>query len=358
MVPRLGAMTVFLLVLIGSSCPAAVIDGGISPDASVGEQDTEPLPPIETPKLPVAREPSFQLTVQPQAADIGDVISWNLHVRHRVGDRVHLSSGADFDSLEVRSKEIVPGLVEGDWTTEILKVELVGFVPGDVLIPAQKLNVVDVDGNIGEFTTPESGVTIKSLIANEPEPALKIDQGPGEKVFEQDYTLLWILGALAAAGIIALLTLLGRWLWSKRKPKAEPPPPPPRPAEDIALEKLESLKRSSLLEQGLVKEFHVRLSETIREYLGGRYHFDSLELSSEELIAALRGSSITADELNETLDFLSDTDLIKFAKVIPTLEESQQLLGNSFIFIKKTTPQQVVATPKNSSVSRDEQPDA
>ena len=61
------------------------------------------------------------------------------------------------------------------------------------------------------------------------------------------------------------------------------PPPPPRPPEEVALEKLGAVKTSGMLERGEIKEFHISVSEAIREYLGGRYGFDSLELTTEEL---------------------------------------------------------------------------
>ncbi len=290
------------------------------------------------PPIPAERMPTLSLKVEPKEVSVGEVVYYRLNIKRRVADRVHLGSSASFGSLEVRSKEVKTLDTSGDWIQETLEVQLIGFIPEDVTIPSQKLTVVDNKGNLGEIQTEETQVSVKSHIANEPEPALKADQGPGEKVFEKDYTLLWVLGILGGAGIVVLLTLLIRWLWARRRPKPEPPPPPPRPAEEIALEKLTALKQSKLLEEGHIKEFHVRLSETIREYVGNRYRFDSLELSTEELVSKLGSATIEPDEYTNVVAFLSETDLVKFAKMILTLDESDSLLAKSFEFVEKTTP--------------------
>jgi hypothetical protein len=331
----MAAILRFVILVFALYLPAASLaeDAGI--DADAGAQSPEPQ---GAPEVPADRMPELTLEVKPTEASVGEVIYWRLGIKRRAEDRVHLSGSASFGALEIRAKEINPGKTQGDWVEEVLEVQLIGFEPSEVTIPSQKLTVVDFEGRMATLKTEESHVVVKSLVANEPEPALKEDQGPGEKVLEKDYLLLWILAVLIGVGLIVLLTLLGRWLWAKRRPKPEPPPPPPRPAEEIAYEKLEALRGSDLLAEGLVKEFHVRLSETIREYLGNRYRFDSLELSSEELISALRKISMSKAELDLVLDFLSETDLVKFAKVIPSLEESRGLLDQSFEFVKRTTP--------------------
>jgi hypothetical protein len=129
-----------------------------------------------------------------------------------------------------------------------------------------------------------------------------------------------------------------------RKPKPLPPPPPPRPAEEIAFEKLGALKRSNLLTEGQIKEFHVRLSEAVREYIGNRYRFDSLEMSSEELIQAIRRINMSRAEYELILDFLGETDLVKFAKALPSVHESEDLLTQSFGFVERTTPKEATGT--------------
>jgi hypothetical protein len=328
------------LLLAAFATPAAA--RAKPPDAGAadaGTADGGTADRDEAPALPADRRPAVRLAVSPREAAIGDAVTWTAVIRHRVGDRVHLPAGADFGAFEVLDKAVTTGPADGDWVEETLQVRLIAFEAGDLVIPAQELTVVDTEGRLARIVAEESQVAIRSLIANEPEPELKPDTGPGEPVLEDDYTLLWILGALAAALLVMLLTLLARWLLARRHPHREPLPPP-RPPEEIALEKLEALERSTLLAEGLHKEFHVLLSEALREYLGGRYGFYALESSTEEILAELsegrlpRGAAL----FTRIRGLLNETDLVKFAKAVPVPEESRELLDQTVAIVHATTP--------------------
>ena len=66
------------------------------------------------------------------------------------------------------------------------------------------------------------------------------------------------------------------------------PGPPPRPAHEIALERLDRLGAYGFLENADNRPFYFAVSEIIRDYLGGRFGFDSLELTTDELMEELR----------------------------------------------------------------------
>ncbi len=335
--PLLPCPLLVVLAAVPGTALAGAADAGIV-NGGAGE-------PALDEALPADRQPTVRLEVGPREAAIGDVVTWTAKVRHRVDDRVHLPAGADFGQFEVQGKSRETATADADWVEETLEVHLISFEVGDLVIPEQELTVVDVEGRLARLVVPETSVAIRSLIANEPEPEIKTDIGPGEQVFEEDYTLLWILGALAGALLVALLTLLARWLLARRRPRQAAPPPPPRPPEDVALEKLEALGRGTLLEEGLHKEFHVLLSEALREYLGGRYGFYALESSTEEILAELTGDRLPrgAALLARIRSLLTETDLVKFAKVVPTREESRDLLDQTVAVVHATTPRPVPA---------------
>jgi hypothetical protein len=292
----------------------------------------------EEPEFPPDRIPQIDLSVQPTEVTVGEVVYWRLAIARHHDVQVRLGTEASFGGLEVRSKQVSSQEVSGDLVNEVMEVQLIGFEPGEMEIPAQVVTAVDRGGQIEELTTDAVTVSIKSLIANEPEPKLREDMGPGEKVIVKDYLLLWILGVLVGIGFVVATTLLIRRLIAMRRSKSDVFVPPPRPAEEIALEKLTLLRGSALLDEGQVKLFHVRLSEAVREYLGNRYLFDSLELSTEELAVTLRATTIKSDDFDAVGEFLGVTDLVKFAKVVLSREESLDLLDQSVAFVHKTTP--------------------
>jgi hypothetical protein len=330
-----------LALSVGLAAAGALAeDAGIGPAGDAGVEAEPAPPPVETDlsAIPAERRPALTLSVAPKSASVGEAIVWRADVRHRIADGVHLSNSADFGAFEVQDKKIEAGKPDGEWVVTSMEIRLVAFETGSLVIPAQAIAIVAEGGAVGTLATDAVKVEVKSLIANEPEPKLKDDKGPGEKVLVEDYTLLYILGAVGCGVALVLLTLLARWLWSKRRPKPAPPPPPPRPAEEIALEKLEALRASAHLAEGRHKLFHILLSEAFREYLGNRYRFDSLERSTEELLVELRARRLELALYRRVIDFLSETDLVKFAKYVPDLAESSRLLDAAFALVNDTTP--------------------
>ena len=162
---------------------------------------------------------------------------------------------------------------------------IAAYEPGSKQVPAIEVTYLGPRGDVRTARTAPVTVKIGSLIANEPEPAIK-DAAPPVTVMEENLWPAYIAGGLCAAGLGALLTMLiVRRLRARR---GERPGPPPRPAHEVALEKLDRLGAYGFLENADNRPFYFAVSEIIREYLGGRYAFDSLELTTDELVAELR----------------------------------------------------------------------
>jgi len=329
----------------------ATIAAADSPDAGVSLQrsDAGLVPQVEYDSgvvatkpalsfLPADRMPKVKLTVEPKTANVGELIKWQVEIKRRVKDRVHLPAEAIFGGLDVQSKNTSVGAPEGDWITEVFEVNLISFEAGEFVIPSQQLSAVDLNGNIAKLETGTASVEIKSLIANEPEPKIKQDSGTGVEVYVKDYTIVYVGAFLLGAVIIALLTLLGRRLWARRTKGQGPPPPPPRPAEEIVLEKLKVLQSSNYLAEGLFKDFHVSLSEAVREYLGNRYLFHSLDRTTQELICDMKKQNLDPDIFERIIRMLEDTDFVKFARAVSSIDESSRMLDDAFEVVRITTP--------------------
>src|SRR6202008_2804327 len=89
----------------------------------------------------------------------------------------------------------------------VFELELLAFEPVKGTLPAVELRVVTKAGVVGAGKTRELPVEVKSLIENEPNAQLKPESAP-VPVMQDDFTLLYIAGALLAAGLVALPTLL------------------------------------------------------------------------------------------------------------------------------------------------------
>ena len=111
-----------------------------------------------------------------------------------------------------------------------------------------------------------------------------------------------------------------------------------RPAEEVALEKLDKIKAEKIWQEGKVKEYHTELTDVIREYIGRRYEVKSTEKTSDETLRELKPLMAEQKELFERLrKMLSLADLVKFAKWHTTPDENESALLTAYDFVHETT---------------------
>lgn len=150
--------------------------------------------------------------------------------------------------------------------------------------------------------------------------------------------LRWVLlGVL----LVALIGLVGWLVWYlKRKQAGELiPAVPERPAEEVALEKLDHLRAEQLWQQGQQKAYHSELTLVIREYIARRFDVRSTEKTSDETLRELRPLLADRKELYEALEKeLKLADLVKFAKWHAYDDENEQALATAYRFVHETTP--------------------
>ena len=139
--------------------------------------------------------------------------------------------------------------------------------------------------------------------------------------------------------LIALITIIALKL-SKRKPKAEPEIIiPERPANEIAAERLEQLKKEKLWQAGKIKLYYSELSDILREYIELRYLIPALEQTTDEIINGLRHNpDLSAELVGKVRQLLFQSDLVKFAKENPVGNENELNFSIAESFVKETTP--------------------
>lgn len=143
------------------------------------------------------------------------------------------------------------------------------------------------------------------------------DAPPPVSVRTTNWVLVWGLSIGGAAVGAALLTMLLLRLLRGRLEAARPPPPP-RPADEVAREQLDALESVELD----AAERYARAVDVLREYLGGRYGFDGLELTSRELMDRLADADLRGVAPTEIRGLLEEGDLVKFARFEPSGDEA------------------------------------
>ncbi len=313
------------LALLLARAAVAADAGTAAPDAGAAAVDPD--------------APTVAASVDRADAHVGDPIRISVITVAKTGVPVNLPGTFDLGAFtllgrdETREQNLGDGRIRREFVLRVAAYE-----PGEVQLPPIDVTYLGPAGEVKTARTGAVAIKIASLIANEPEPALK-DAATPVSVMEENRIPLYVGGALLAAGLGALITFFV--VRKLRSRPGERPGPPPRPAHEIALERLDRLGALGFLENADNRPFYFAVSEVIRDYLGGRYAFDSLELTTDELIAELKrheGRELGILTLGEIQGWLSACDLVKFAKVSPTAAEARGALESAIRIVKATRP--------------------
>ena len=149
----------------------------------------------------------------------------------------------------------------------------------------------------------------------------------------------WVLIALLLGGLIYGTHYLALYIGRRKGIIKETPKEPERPAEEIALEKLDLIKEEKIWQSGQIKEYHTQLTDVVREYIGRRFEVSSSEKTSDETLRAMKPLLKEQKDLYDKLNkMLSLADLVKFAKWTTTPDENELSLKTAYDFVRETTP--------------------
>lgn len=150
----------------------------------------------------------------------------------------------------------------------------------------------------------------------------------------------WVLLAVLLAGVGVAGYYLITYLQRRKLEEAgnEVVTEPLRPAEEVALEKLDAIKEKKIWQQGQVKEYYTQLTDVVREYIARRFEVSSVEQTSDETLRDIRPLLSERKDLYDQLrKMLTLADLVKFAKWSTTPDENELSLRNAYTFVQETT---------------------
>jgi hypothetical protein len=298
------------------------VDGGVGDAAVVAAPDPD--------------APTVTVKAERAEAHVGDPIPVTVTAIAKAGVPVNLPAALSLDPFTLLDrKETEKNLGDGR-IQRVFTLSVAAYEPGMPELPAIEVTYLAAGGAVRTVSTPPVPIKIASLIANEPEPALKDGAAP-VTVMEPRLWPVYLAGALVAAALGALVA--GLIVRRMRARRGDRPGPPPRPAHEVALERLDRLGALGFLENADNRPFYFAISEVMRDYLGGRYGFDSLELTTDELLAELkRRAGPEGVIMGEIQGWLTDCDLVKFAKISPTAAEARGALESAIRIVTATRP--------------------
>ena len=326
-----------------------------TPNASKAPTSGQEAPPqseenaASSPQEPPQAAPRSALAkISPSQVRLGEPFTLTIQVTDRTGTVYELardfSLGADADILEMGR----PADKEGDdgFTTRTFTVKAALFKLGETSLPDIRLTAAGPDGNaVLKIDGPK---IVGEGVLKEGEEAGLGDILPPVKVGIPSYLVLWILlGLLAAAGLF--FAGIRAWKrWRRRPPKAVPAAPP-APLDQRALRALHALRQEDLPSQGREREMFFRLSEIERGYMGERYGFNALDLTTEEFLAALTRMHTPGLDFRRLESRFREGDFARFAKARIPAAECKQAIEDAIVLVQGTTAAAELEA-KNSAV--------
>lgn len=295
-----------------------------------------PPAPNPTPAAPApAPEIGVEVTVSPNELFLGDAALLTLQVTHPEGVSIFFSGTPDiqpFRSTAVEGpnrEERDDGTVVQTWKLTVRPMRL-----GRRKIPPMSIGYEVEKGDSGVVKTEPVDVLVTRRLDMNAGASLRGNDSP-LPVYDTNWLLIIFLSAVGTIILTALLTVLAL-RYVARLPRRGPTPAPPRPAHEVAQERLKRLEMEQLLALGELREHTFRLSELLREYLGNRWNVDALEMTTSELLAAMRKLEPKGLSFFQLEEFLSQTDLVKFANLPPSEGEATAQVTAVESIVQKT----------------------
>jgi hypothetical protein len=279
-----------------------------------------------------------------KAITVGDQITLRLEITHPLDSRVVLPQverqWQAFEVVDQTAPEIVDN---GDGTATTGKEIIVTlFQPGQYQTPALVVAHRKPDGSIEELATPVIPIQVTSVLTEDTElrdlkPQAELPVPP---IWPWVLAGLWLAMALAV-----LLTAAGLWLyrrWQERPAPAELIPAPfidTRPPEVIAHAELDRIAALNLPAQHRIKQHYILVAACLRRYIEGRYQIPALEQTTGELRTTFRKSEASMKDVSGFMSLLTESDLVKFARYIPQLDDVNRLIGKARSIVDATTPE-------------------
>ena len=244
----------------------------------------------------------------------------------------------EFGGAEVRDITVDSTALPNSRMQVNYNIQLQTFNPGNLAFPPFAF-ALGADTFYSEATTlkvlepPMPKEMRDSLLINPNEGVVGIKARWYDYVPEWWY---WIPIGILTAALIVLVIILYRKNGPTLLPRKRVIPP-----YVLALKRLEELQKRRLTESGQDKVYYTELTDILRSYLAGNFGINALEMSSTEILQAIKAdTNIDKTWRDRIAQMLSTSDYVKFAKMRPTPQENKASFDTVHDFVEDTKPKE------------------
>jgi hypothetical protein len=268
--------------------------------------------------------PTVGASLDKSEAHVGDRLTLTVSAVAKAGIAVTLPGKLDLGKLELleRNDGDRAGRDLGDGRrAHRFILGVAAYETGELTVPAIELSYITPRGDVRTVETDELLLNVRPLMAADEANPQAQPERPPRSAWVEDQRVVRVLkwGGVALGGLLVLsiAALLIRRALRRRVPaEVLAAAAAPRRAPDaVAIEKLTALRARGQFAVDGYRPFYFALTEIVREYLGARYGFDALDMTTTELLDELsrRAEHLTASGA-QVPRFFAECDLVKFAK--------------------------------------------
>lgn len=287
-----------------------------------------------------AEKPSVHIRVTPDTIMIGDRFRMEVSVEKDLMQMImfpEIDPGGDASPVEILSQSGVD-TVSQDGRTQILRktYELTSFESGNY--DMGRYPVLYGDKNIIDTLYSEEPimVVVDTIEVDTENDTIYDIKPPVGAPFMFGEIAGYLFGGIGILALVAgAVIILSRWLRNRRgvasEELVENLPPHVR-----AIQELENLHNRKLWQNGKIKSYYTELTDIIRTYLAGRYGINAMEMTTDQTVRAAARHDMPKVQLEELKRVLKTSDLVKFAKHVPTDDEHEKYYYAMYYFVEET----------------------
>jgi len=280
------------------------------------------------------KDVELKSTVSIDSITLGDEILYTLVIESKPGINLD-SAKLDLDLSPFQVKERRSYLPVRDKKGNALQKQeyiITIFDLGSSIIPPARVEYRDSQNQLTLAFSDSITINVKSI--GLPQDARDIKNlKPPFKIKEKNRWYLYLLLAIVAGGILTWVYLhwriKGTGFPQTRLEKE-------KPAWLVALALLEELKSSNYLKQREIKKYYIVLSQIIRDYLESRFNIPAVDRTTSEIRWEMKKNKIEQQIVQRVIDLLSECDLVKFAKFIPSIQQTEEDWRESHDLVQDT----------------------
>lgn len=280
--------------------------------------------------------------------------------------QIKLQIKADSSSYEIGDPAVITLTAEGRGNLSIEKPALQNFISGGELTGGRKPETRNSDG--------KTSITFRYIISRYDSGIVAIPSFPVRYRQGSDTTLMtaftdsisvlfrtlvvdtakdmkdikapvkiplgWktiLMYVLIAMAVTAAVFYLYRYIRNRRRaePQAAAAEAKLSPYES-ALMALGELERKQLWQNGKVKQYYTEVTDIIRNYFEEEYHINAPELTTDEFTDELKKNRFEEKLISLVSLFLTNADLVKFAKFEPSEILNSDMLKHAYEILEKS----------------------